>query len=132
MTVYTKNIDHGMVHKLEHCQKVQYQHSEDHNCDLILWLVVQYLKPSAKCFKEVEKLAHITFQQRSDLMLHSFGFSQKSFINRHLLQPPLCTPYIIAFCIPERSSSLAQVIGIVTDISTLGLDFTMPVLARFQ
>jgi hypothetical protein len=58
-------------------------------------------------------------------MLNSLRLTKKAFINTHLLKPPLCTTDKIAFRFPICPRSLAQIIGIMTNITALGLNFAM-------
>jgi len=58
-------------------------------------------------------------------MLNDFSLAKQSLVYCHLLKPPVSSTNVIAFCVPVRSRSLAQVIGIVTNITTLSLHFVI-------
>ena len=56
-------------------------------------------------------------------MLNGFCLSEKPFVYSHLLQPLVCASYKVTFGLPVRPCSCAEIVGIMADISTLGLDF---------
>jgi hypothetical protein len=67
----TKNIDHGLIHDMEHSQKIQYKHAKDCNGDLVLWFVIQDLFGSATIL-----VPHRLFNSRHILEEQLFGVAQ--------------------------------------------------------
>jgi hypothetical protein len=116
----TKNIDHGLIHDMEHSQKIQYKHAKDCNGDLVLWFVIQDLFGSATIL-----VPHRLFNSRHILEEQLFGVAKKPFLDCHFLQTPFGASHEVAFCFLECPCSLTEIIGIVTYIPTLSLNFAM-------
>lgn len=56
-------------------------------------------------------------------MLHHLGLAKKTLIYAHLLEALFSSTNKIAFRVPVGSCPLAQVSGVVTNVTPLGLDF---------
>lgn len=84
----TKYVDDALIHDVEQGQKVRNQQSERCECDLVFRLVRKYLYDNAllNVKPDISILGtNITFEQRSDLILHGLRFPEQSFIDRQLL-----------------------------------------------
>ncbi len=54
-------------------------------------------------------------------MLDGLGFAQQALVDRQLLPTGFLCPDPIAFCVAVRSRSFGKVVGIVSNVSALGL-----------
>jgi hypothetical protein len=59
-------------------------------------------------------------------MLYSLCFAKQALLHAHLLQAPISSTHEVTFSVSIGTRSLTKVIGIVANIPTLGLDFTVP------
>jgi hypothetical protein len=59
-------------------------------------------------------------------VLNGLCLSQKALFHRHLLQSVFCSFHEVTFCLPIRPCPFSEIIGIMPYVTSLGIDFQVP------
>jgi hypothetical protein len=122
-SLLTQKVDGTLVHDVEEHQEVHGEQPEGGQGDFVFGLVVERLDSASEWGDNAREAcgSYLTFEQRSNLVLHAFCLAQQALVDAQSLQTALATAHIVD---PRRAvlnGAAQQVLCVCPYIVALGL-----------